>query len=131
MTMRLLMFYDGRDHSREALKIVKTRAKALKAKVHVLSSIHCWGEPREKVIHEIRNDLCFVKDILGKENIPCCTHLRLKWRNPGDDIIDVAGKYRVDEIIIGTNKKSTVARYRHDWFIDHVIERTTCPVLLV
>ncbi len=129
--MRLLMYYDGKDHSKSALQTVIDRAKALKAKVHVLSSVSSWGEPSVKTIHDIRNGLYYVRDVLNKDNIPCYTHLRIRLCNPGEDIVDIANKYNIDEIIIGTSKESKVAKYRHGWFINHVLDWAKCPVLLV
>ncbi len=129
--MRLLMYYDGREHTRKAVQILKTRAKIMKSKVHLVSCIHSWGEPSLRILTDMRNDLHVVRDVLDKENIPCQTHVCIKWRNPGDYILDVAYRYNVDEIIIGTNKESKIAKYRHGWFITHVLDWAQCPVLLV
>lgn len=129
--MRLLIYYDGKDHTKDALRTVRDRAKVLESKVHIVSCINSWGEPSLSIIHDMRNGLYFAKDVLVKEKIACYTHACIKWRNPGEYIIDVAYKYKVDEIIIGTNKESKVAKYRHGWFINHVIDWAKCPVLLV
>ena len=130
-TMRLLMYYDGKDHTKDALKTVKARAKALNAKVHVLSSLSSWGDLSVKIIREIENGLHYIKSVLDRENIPCYTHLLIMGRTPAEDIIDVANKYQVDEIIIGTNRKTKIEKFMPGWFINHVIDRARCPVLIV
>jgi len=130
-TMRLLMYYDGKDHTKDALKTVKARAKALNAKVHVLSSLSSWGDLSVKIIREIENGLHYIKGVLDRENIPCYTHLLIMGRTPAEDIIDVANKYQVDEIIIGTDRTSMIRRLKTGRPISHVISQARCPVLIV
>lgn len=129
--MRLLLYYDGKEYAKKILPVIKIRAKALKSKVHVVSSIYSWGEPSLGTLCGMRNDLNYLKDYLDKAKIPCRTHVCMKWRNPGEYILEIAYKYNVAEIVVGTNKESKVAMYRHGWFINHVIDWAKCPVLLV
>lgn len=129
--MRLIMYYDGKDYTKKILSLIKDRAKAVESKVHIVSCIYSWGEPSVRILREMRDDLNYLKDVLSEVNIPCYTHVYMKWRNPGEYILEIAYRYNVDEIIIGTNKESRVAMYRHGWFINHVINWAKCPVLIV
>lgn len=129
--MRILMYYDGKEHTKDALKTVKDRAKALKAKVHVLSSLSSWGGLSVRIIREMENGLYYIRGVLEKESIPCNTHLLIMGRTPGEDIVDVANKYDVDEIIIGANKTSMFKKFKTGRFINQVVRRARCPVLIV
>jgi|ADurb_Gly_03_Slu_FD_contig_51_1404389_length_574_multi_2_in_0_out_0_1 nucleotide-binding universal stress UspA family protein len=129
--MRLLMYYDGTDHTRDALNTVKEIAKGMNAMVHVVSSLSGWSHLEVKIIDEMENGLNYIKEHLEKERIPCETHLLVRGKNPGEDIVDVANKYQVDEIIIGTNRKTKIEKFMPGWFINHVIDRARCPVLIV
>lgn len=129
--MRLLMYYDGTDHTRNALKIVKELAKALNAKVHVLSSFSGCTHLDVKIIDQMESNLDYVKGILEREHIPCETHLLIRGKNPGEDIVDIANKYQVDEIIIGTHRSSGIEKSMPGTYINHVLDRAKCPVLIV
>jgi len=125
------MYYDGTDHTRDALTTVKEIAKSMNAKVHVVSSLSGWIHLDVKVIDEMENGLNNIKEHLEKDRIPCETHLLIRGKNPGEDIVDIADKYQVDEIIIGTNRKTKIEKFMPGWFINHVIDRARCPVLIV
>jgi nucleotide-binding universal stress UspA family protein len=125
------MYYDGTDHTKNALKTVKELAQALNAKVHVVSSLSAWTHLDVKIIDEMENGLDSIKGIFEKESIPCETHLLIRGKNPGEDIIHIANKYQVDEIIIGTDRTSKIEKFIPGWFVNHVIDRASCPVLIV
>jgi nucleotide-binding universal stress UspA family protein len=129
--MRLLIYYDGTDHTKEALKTVKGLAKALSAKVHVMSSLSGWSNCDVKIIDEMENGLDYMKCLLAKESIDCQTHLLTKGNNPGEDIVDIANKYQIDVIIIGTDRKSRIEKFITGWFINYVIDKAKCPILIV
>lgn len=129
--MKLLMYYDGTDHTRDALQTVRELAKAFNAKVHVLSSLSGWTHLDVKIIDEMESGLDYIKGVLESECIQCETHLLVRGNNPGEDIVDIAHKYKVDEIIIGTDRNSKIEKFIPGWDINHVIDRAKCPVLIV
>ena len=130
--MKLLMYYDGTDHSRQSLPVVRMRAKALNATVHVITSLSRWGEPDLREIDRRKDGLNAIKAALERENIACQTHLLLaKDRNAGDDIVEFASTHEVDEIIMGTDRSSGKETYVPGWLINHVIGRARCPVLII
>ncbi len=80
---------------------MKARAKALNAKVHVLSSLSSWGELSVKIIREIENGFNEkTKRPWIEKNIPLLHPFTTMGRTPAGDIIDVANKYQVDGFII-------------------------------
>jgi len=129
--MKLLMYYDGKDYMAKTLDAVKTRAKALKAKVHVLSSHSNPDGLSADTVCEMENGLHYVKSALESENIPCDTHILVVGRTPDEDIIDVANEYQVDEIIIGTDRVLKAGKSKTGRLINCVNRRARCPVLIV
>lgn len=129
--MKLLMFYDGKDCMMKTLNAVKDRAKALKAKVHVVSSLLNPNGLSADTICEMENGLHYVKSVLENENIPCNTHILIVGRTPDEDIIDVANEYQVDEIIIGTDRASKTGKSKRRRLINRVNRMAKCPVLIV
>ena len=130
-TMRLLMYYDGTDDTRKTISAVKDQAKALQAKVHVLSSLSSWGELSVKIIRKMEDGLHYIKSVLARQDIPCETHLLIMGRTPGEDILAVANKFQVNEIIIGTDRTSKIKKLKASRLISYVSGRARCPVLIV
>jgi len=128
--MKIMMYYDGTEKTKQILPLVKNRAKALNARVDVVSSMSRGGEAQLKEIEKREDELSSIKRTLEKQDIPCDTHLLIKGHVAGDDIASYARKNKVDEIIIGTNKKSILEQFFTGLMARHVISNTQCPVLI-
>jgi nucleotide-binding universal stress UspA family protein len=128
--MKIMMYYDGTEHTKEALPVVTMRAKAFNAQVFVVSSLSKGGESQLNEIEKREDDLANIKSILEDQNISCETHLLIKGHGAGEDISDFAKEHKVDEIIIGTNRKSMVENLYTGWMAHHVISNARCPVVL-
>jgi len=129
--MRILMFYDGTEYTKEALPVVKMHAKAFNAQVDVVSSLPKGGESQLKEIESMENELAYIKGILDKEKIPCETHLLIKGHDAGEDIVRFAKEHKVDEIIIGTEKKSRVEKFILGSVAQYAIINAKCPVIII
>jgi nucleotide-binding universal stress UspA family protein len=129
--MRILMYYDGTEESKEAISIAKLHGKAFNAKIEVVSSLPKGGEPQLKEIEERENELEYVKTVFEKENIPCETHLLIRGHEAGEDIIRFATEKNVDEIIIGTEKRTRVEKFILGSVAQHVIYNANRPVVIV
>lgn len=128
--MKIMMYYDGTEKTRQILPLVKNRAKALNARVDVVSSMPRGGEAQLKEIEKREEELSSIKHSLENQNIACDTHLLIKGNDAGDDIASYAKKNQVDEIIIGTNKKSIFEQFFTGLVARQVISNTQCPVLI-
>ena len=129
--MKIMMYYDGTENTKQALPLVKTRAKALNAQVDVVSSLPRGGEAQLKEIEKREDGLAYIKSILENQEIPCETHLLIKGNDAGNDIAHFAKAHKVDEIIIGTNKKSLLEKFFMGLTTRYVINNTPCPVLII
>lgn len=129
--MRILMYYDGTEETKEAIPITKMHCKAFNARVDVLSSLSKGGEHQLGDIEQMETDLEYVKSVFDKEKIPCETHLIIRGHEPGEDIIEFAKENNVDEIIIGSEKRTRVEKFILGSVAHHVILNTRKPVLIV
>ncbi|HVN70521.1 MAG TPA: universal stress protein, partial [Desulfomonilia bacterium] len=104
---------------------------ALNAHVDIVSSLPKGGETELKEIDTREGELTYLEETLNKENISCETHLLIKGHDAGDDIVKFAKEHNIDEIIIGTEKKSRVEKFLLGSVAQHVIINATCPVVIV
>jgi nucleotide-binding universal stress UspA family protein len=128
--MKIMMYYDGTDHTKEALPVVASRAKAFDARVVVVSSLPKGDEAHLKEIEERENELDYIRGVFESRGIPCETHLLIKGNDATEDIALFAKEHKVDEIIIGTNKKSLFERFFTGIKAQQVINNARCPVVL-
>jgi nucleotide-binding universal stress UspA family protein len=129
--MRIMMYYDGTEESKEAISIAKLHGKAFNAKIEVVSSLPKGGEQQLKEIKERENELEYVKTVFEKENIPCETHLLIRGHEAGEDILRFAEDKNVDEIIIGTQKRTRVEKFLLGSVAQHVVYNANRPVVIV
>ncbi len=128
--MKIMMYYDGTEHTKEALPVVMVRAKAFQAQVDVVSSLPKGDEAQLAEIEKREDELAYIKTLLEKQDIPCETHLLIRGNDAGEDIVRFAKGHKVDEIIIGTSKKSLFEKFFTGWMAQRVISNTKCPVVL-
>jgi nucleotide-binding universal stress UspA family protein len=128
--MKIMMYYDGTECTREALPVVMMRAKAFKAEVHVVSSLPSGRERDLDAIEKMNEDLGYIEGVFQRQQVPCETHLLITGHGAEDDIAAFARRHKVDEIIIGTEKRSFMERFLTGWMARRVIGNTQCPVLL-
>ncbi len=129
--MIILMYYDGTEYTKETLPLVIKHAKAFNAQVDIVSSLPKGGETQIKEIESRENELEYIKSNIAKEKIPCETHLLIKGHDAGDDIIQFAKEHKVDEIIIGTEKKSRVEKFIMGSVAQYIVIHATCPVVII
>lgn len=129
--MKILMYYDGTEESKEAIPVAKLHGKAFQAKVEVISSLPSGSEAHLKEIEQRENELEYVKTVFEKEDIPCETHLLIRGHEAGEDIVRFAAEKNVDEIIIGSEKRTRVEKFILGSLAQHVILNADRPVVIV
>lgn len=131
--MKIMVGYDGSDASKEAVKVAKKRAKATdaKVKVYVLTSMVQGSEKQQPDIGKAERELDYVKSIFERDNIPCEVHLLIRGLSPGEDIVNFAKEKRINEIVIGVEKKSKVGKFIFGSTAQYVILEAPCPVVAV
>jgi nucleotide-binding universal stress UspA family protein len=129
--MKIMVAYDGSNASKRGLKLAITHAKAFNAKVYVLTSMVKGEEKHLKDIEKAEHDLEYANSLFEKENIPSETHLLIRGLSPGEDIVQFAKENKIDEIIVGIEKKSKVGKFVFGSNAQYVILEAPCPVIAV
>ncbi len=127
---KILVGYNGTAEAREALAQANVLALAFGAEVHVVSSLMSNSQSAEE-IDEYRDELEFAKNFLEKNGINVKTHLLVRGKTPGDDLIEFAEANQIDGIVIGIRKKSAVGKLIFGSTARHVIINAPCPVISV
>jgi len=129
--MKILVAYDGSDAARDALSLAKTHARAFNGKLYVVMSLEGGDENTLEEIEEARTDLAWVEGRLREEGIPAETHLLIRGRTAGEDIVEFAEEQGADEIVTGLTRKSLVGKFLFGSTTQHIIMKARCPVVVV
>jgi len=129
--MRLLVGYDGTNAARQALELVKKRAKLLGAKVDVVNCMVQNHKLKYEDIRKVEEKLeGEVRAILNSENIPYETHLVISGQDIGESLVQYAEQHKPDEIFIGIRKRSKVGKLVFGSTAQFVILNAPCPVVV-
>ena len=130
--MNILVGYDGSTAAREALELARKRAKVWGAKIEV---VQCMTRNRElnyddiqKVERQLERE---VHDQFNSDDITYETHLVISGQQSGEDLVLFAEQNKVDEIVIGLQKKSKAGKLLFGSTAQYVILNAPCPVVSV
>ena len=130
--MKILVAYSGGlDVDNVVLEVAKKHAKAFNATLYVASSMERVSERERTDLEKIEKQLDFVKGTITAEGIACETHILVRGLTPGEDIVDFAVDQKMDEIIIGIEKKSKVGKLFFGSNAQYIILESPCPVVAV
>ena len=126
--MNLLVAFDGSEASKRALKLAEDHAKILDAKIDVANAIDRWVQFREiQSAEQILEQE--VGKLLNGDNISYETHLLVDLCPPGKQLVNFAKQKNIDEIIIGTRKRSKVGKFIFGSTTQYVVLNAPCPVV--
>ena len=130
--MKILVAYvGGSEIAGKVLDVAKQHAKAFNAAVFVASSMERVSDKEQTNLEKVEKQLAYVKDTMDAEGIPCETHILVRGLTPGEDIVEFAADRKVDEIIIGIEKKSKVGKLLFGSNAQYIILESSCPVVSV
>ncbi len=130
--MKILVAYvGGLEVDNAVLELAKKHAKAFNASLYVASSMERVSERERKDLDKVEKQLEYVKETLKKDGIECETHVLVRGLTPGEDIVEFAVDKKVDEIIIGIEKKSKVGKLLFGSNAQYIILESPCPVVSV
>ena len=130
--MNILVGYNGSNESKDALRLAQKHAKELGAKINVATAINRWDPLEYHQIQEAEQELDWgVKKILNEDNGLYETHLLINDLSPGDQLVQFAESHHVDEIIIGTSKRSRVGKLLFGSTAQYIVLNAPCPVVTV
>ena len=130
--MKILVAYmGGTEIAGKVMEVAKQHAKAFGASLIVASSIERVSEKEQAVLEKVEKQLAYVKESMAAEGIDCETHILVRGLTPGEDMVDFAADRKVDEIIIGIEKKSKVGKLLFGSNAQYIILESSCPVVCV
>ncbi|MDD4356434.1 MAG: universal stress protein [Smithellaceae bacterium] len=130
--MKILVAYvGGLDVDKVVLDVARKHAKAFNATLYVASSMERVSEKEQPDLDKVEKQLDYVKATMKAEGIACETHILVRGLTPGEDIVDFAKDNKMDEIIIGIEKKSKVGKLFFGSNAQYIILESPCPVVSV
>jgi nucleotide-binding universal stress UspA family protein len=129
--MKILVGYDGSQSAQEAVNLTRDHAKAFGASVDVLTSMQHGSENQSAAIEKAENGLNWVKSLFDDDGLTCRTHLMIRGRTPGEDLVEFARENDIAEIIVGVKRRSKVGKLLMGSTAQYVILKAPCPVVTV
>ncbi len=129
--MKILVGYDGTNSAKEAVNLARTHSKAFGASVEVVFSMQKGTESERKEIEQAERGLSYAKSLFDEDGIACNTHLLIRGLSAGEDLVQFANENKIDEIIVGVNRRSKVGKLLLGSTAQYVILQAGCPVVTV
>lgn len=129
--MKILVGYDGSNVAREAIAVADKHAAAFQAEVILVHSMVGGPEVPRKDFESAEQNLAYEKDIFQDKKISCKPLLSVRGMEAGEDLVQLANEYKVDEIIIGIRRRSKVGKLLFGSTAQYVILNAPCPVITV
>lgn len=127
--MKFLLGYDGSNAAMDALKLAIKHAKVFGAELYVIRSLTGGSEEMESKIRTANEQLEFVEAYVKNAEVPCETHLMIRGLTPGEDLVRFAKDEKIDTIVIGVKRRSSVGKLLFGSNARYVILNAPCPVL--
>ncbi len=129
--MQILVGYRGTNVGKDLLDLAVRHNKAFGGKILLVTSLPGGEKTTKKMISEAEETLAEAEKILEKEGVQYDTHLLIRNKTAGEDIVAFAAENGCDEIIIGVKSRSKVGKILFGSTAQHVILRARCPVVSV
>jgi nucleotide-binding universal stress UspA family protein len=131
---RIVVGYDGSEHSRRALDAAVDLAKMYGAVVHVITVIDIASISSDPaavgIVRETANQISSeASERLSRDGVDHSVYIR--QGDPGDEIIKLAEEIKADLIIVGSRGLSKLKRIFLGSVSQKVVSRSRVPVLVV
>ena len=130
--MKILVGFDGSNVAKDALKLAQKRALALGAKIEV---VHTMAQSHQLIYEEISkaesNLEKEIRKLLNGDRPTYASHLVISKLSPGEELVEYAKRNKLDEIIVGVQRRSKVGKLMFGSNAQHVILNAPCPVVTV
>jgi nucleotide-binding universal stress UspA family protein len=129
--MKILVGYKGTNVGKDLLVQAVKQAKAFNGEVHVVTSMFSGLETELEMIKEAEKNLEGAKQFLDSQGVKNETHLLIRGKYPGEDIVLFAKENDVDIIIIAVKSRSKVGKILFGSTAQYVILKSNCPVITI
>ncbi len=129
--MNILVGYRGVNVGKDLLKEAVKQAKAFSGEVHVMTSLFGGEKTEREKIEEAEENLENARKYCEDKGVACETHLLVRGRTPGEDIVEFAREIGADEVIIAVKSRSKVGKLIFGSTAQYVILKAGCPVISI
>jgi len=129
--MKILVGYRGTNVGKVLLELAVEHAKAFAGEIALITSLSGGDKTSREQIIEAEKNLEEAQRFLDKFGVKNETHLLVRGKNPGEDIVAFATENNCYEIIIGVKSRSKVGKILFGSTAQFVILKASCPVLSV
>ncbi len=127
--MKIMVCYDTAEADTKVLDLTKKHARAFDAKVYIATVLIGSDVDQLDNIEKSKGMLTAAEQFFQEENIPIETKLMFGDQSAGESLVDYASDNGIDEIIIGTRKKSKLGKLIFGSTAQYVILEGPCPVV--
>jgi len=129
--MRILVGYRGTNVGKDILELAVAHARAFAGEVYLITSLPGGERSNQEQINEAKDRLEDAKKFLEGQGIKNQTHLLVRGKTAGEDIVSFAEEKKCAEIIIGVRSRSKVGKILFGSTAQFVILNARCPVVSV
>ena len=129
--MEILVGYRGTDIGKDLLNIAVLHAKAFEGRIQLVTSLIGGENTTDKMTLEAEENLVEAGKFLDEQGIQYNTHLLVRNKTAGEDIVAFAADNDCDEIIIGVKSRSKVGKIIFGSTAQYIILKANCPVVSV
>ncbi len=129
--MNIMVCYDETEAAQAAITVTERRAKALQAKVFVVTSMAGGPDVPKEAFSKREAELEEVRRRFRRQDIACEATLLVRSLEPGEDLVQFADANAIDEIVIGIKRRSKVGKLLFGSTAQYVILEANCPVVTV
>ncbi len=128
--VKIMLCFDGSDEAREALSVAQKQAKAFNGEVLVVTSVLDEYKSNTEPFEQRQME---AQAFLEESQIPCKKILSIRPLRiqVGEDLLNIAARENVDEIIVGVRNKSKVGKLIFGSDAQYLILNAHCPVITV
>jgi nucleotide-binding universal stress UspA family protein len=127
--MRIMVCYDTANESGGILDLARQHAKAFSADLYVATVLIGSDVDQLDNIEEAKKKLSSIEIEFQDDGISIETKLMFGGQSAGENLVDYAKEHDIDEIIIGTRKKSKLGKLIFGSTAQYVILEAHCPVI--
>jgi len=129
--MQILVAYRGTNVGKDLLNLATQHARAFGGKVQLVTSLPGGEKTTKAIVVEAEENLAEAEKFLEEQGIQHESHLLIRNRTAGEDIVAFAAEKSCDEIIIGVKSRSKVGKILFGRTAQHIILKADCPVVSV
>lgn len=129
--MQLMVAFDGSNVSKEAIALAIRHAKTFDARVELVWSLFKGTENEREAIDTAEKALAYRKTVVDNAGVPCETHLLIRGKEAGPDLVDFAKERGIDMLYVGVRRRSKVGKLVFGSTSQYVILNAPCPVVTV